>query len=70
MASNTRKGLIRILILFLTPLLRAITPTLKVELEKFLLKFYAKAMSTENPLDDMLAGFLLNIFDIDEPDEE
>ena len=70
MAGNTSKSIFRIVGLLLTPILRAITPTLEEELEKFLIRFYNKALVTENPLDDMFAGFLLRIFDIPIPGED
>ena len=70
MTSNNSKGIFRIVGMILTPILRSITPQLEQELEKFLVKFYEKAMATENPLDDLLARFLLNIFDINVPGGE
>lgn len=70
MAGQTRSGVIKVIILLLTPILRAITPTLERELEAFLMRFYKKALTTENPIDDLFAGLLLNIFDIDEPEGE
>jgi len=70
MASNNTGGILRIVGMLLTPILRAMTPKIEEELEKFLLKFYVKAEATDNPLDDLLAGFLLRIFDIDIPEGE
>ena len=67
MASNNSRSIFRIVGLILTPILRAVTPEIEKELESFLIKFYGKAMATENPLDDLLARFLLNIFDIPVP---
>lgn len=69
MASQRSGNILKIVGLLLTPIVRAITPTLEQELEKFLLRFHAKALATENPLDDLLSGFLLRIFDIPDPED-
>lgn len=70
MASNRSGGILRVVGMLLIPILRAITPTLEEELEKFLLKFHGKCLATENPLDDLLSTFLLRIFDIPVPGDE
>lgn len=46
-------------------IVRAVTPKLEEELEKFLVSFHEKCLKSENPWDDMLSGFLLEIFDIE-----
>jgi len=70
MASQRSGTILRIVCLFLTPIVRAITPKLEEELEKFLIKFHGKCLETDNPLDDLLSGFLLRIFDIPVPEGE
>jgi len=58
---------VRIAALVLAPVLRALTPVIEDELEKFLLKLYDRAEKTDNPLDDMFVGMLLDILDIERP---
>jgi len=60
--------IIELLIKILAALLPLITPTLRKELEKFLLNWYEKAKETPNPWDDFLAKFLLRILGIEVPD--
>lgn len=52
----------------LSPVVGVISEELKAELETFLIKYYHKAMETENPWDDFLARFLLRILDIPVPE--
>jgi hypothetical protein len=61
--------IINLLISILSTLIPLITPILKVELEAFLLGWYAKAKETPNPWDDFLAKFFLRIFGIPIPGE-
>ena len=60
--------IVQLILKLLIPMLSVITPVLKEELETWLLEFYAKALETENPWDDFVAGFLLDIFSIPRPD--
>lgn len=68
MASQTVSTIVRIVAMVLGPILRAMTSKIEEELERFLIKFYAKCETTENPLDDLLAGFLLDMLDIPRPE--
>jgi len=64
----TLKWVIRLVLLLLKPIMTIVTPTLRKELESFLVAYYKKAEETENPWDDFLALFLLNIFDVSVPE--
>lgn len=59
--------IVDMLIRILAALLPILTPTIREELERFLLAWYAKAMETTNPWDDFLARFLLRILQIPIP---
>jgi len=59
--------LINLVVSILRPLVDIVSPTLRKELEDFLIDFYNKSMETENPYDDFLARFLLRIFAIPIP---
>lgn len=59
--------IITLIVTVLKPIMGILTPMLREELEKFALKFYAKAESTDNPWDDFLAEFLLKILGIEPP---
>lgn len=50
------------------PLVDIVSPTIRKELEDFLINLYNKAIETDNPWDDFLARFLLRIFAIRIPD--
>ncbi len=63
------RRLINIIGMILMPVLRAMTPVIERELEEFLLKMHAKALKTDNPVDDMFTGFLLDMFDIPRSEE-
>jgi hypothetical protein len=65
MASNTSKGILRVVVLLLGPILKAVTPAIKGELASFLKKLDAKAEATPNPIDDLFTGFLLDIFEVE-----
>jgi len=68
MAAQNVKGIIKIISWLLVPILRAVSPLIEEELEKFMVKLYVKAEGTENPLDDLLVGFLLDMLDIKRPE--
>ncbi len=68
MARQSVKGIIKIVSWLLVPILRAVSPLIEEELEKFMVKLYKKAVETENPLDDLLVGFLLDMLDINRPE--
>ena len=68
MAGKTWRWLLGLIGLILKPLLKAMTPDLEQEWEKILISFYHKALKTDNPVDDLLMRFVLEIFDIPEPD--
>jgi hypothetical protein len=50
------------------PIIKAVTPIIRDALEEALLKLYAKAEATENPWDDWLVGFLLDVLAIERPE--
>ena len=64
----TLPWLIGLILKLLGPIMKALTPTLREALEGFLLDYYEKAAETDNPWDDFLALFLLNIFGIKAPE--
>ena len=68
MATITSKGVMGFIALLLRPLLKALTPMIADLVEDSLIKLYKKAEATENPIDDLFVGFLLDILDIDVPD--
>ena len=49
---------------FLGVLLPMVTPAIKTEAEELLKKLHAKALETDNPIDDYFTQFLLDIFGI------
>lgn len=61
--------IINLVVTVLKPIMSILTPMIREELEKFALKFYAKAESTDNPWDDFLAEFMLKILGIPVPTE-
>jgi len=61
--------IINILIQVFSTILPVITPTLKKELEDFLLSLYGKAKESPNPWDDFLMKFLLRVLGIPIPGE-
>lgn len=68
MAGTTSKGIFKVIVLLLGPIIRAVTPAIEEELEKFALKLYAKAEATDNPIDDLFVGMLLDMLDIPRPE--
>ncbi len=67
MARDNRR-IISLIGIILMPVLRALTPRIEEEMEKFLLMIHGKALETDNPIDDMFTGFLLDMFDIPHPE--
>jgi len=65
---TTWTWIINLLVAVLGPVLAALTPALRSELEKFAVAFYKKAEATPNPWDDFLAAFLLRMLGIPLPD--
>lgn len=65
---TTWTWIVNLLVAVLAPVLAALTPMLRTELEKFAVAFYKKAEATPNPWDDFLAGFLLRMLAIPIPD--
>lgn len=61
--------IINLLVVVLKPILQIITPMIREELEKFAVKFYAKAEATDNPWDDFLAEFLCKMLGMAVPPE-
>ena len=50
-----------------TPIMSVVTPTLRHELQDWLVEYYKRAEETSNPWDDILAGFLLDVLGIPRP---
>ena len=67
MSSKTWKGIAAIIGIVLGPMLRAITPIIKDAMEDSLLNLYSKAEETENPIDDIFVGLLLDLLSIKRP---
>ena len=61
--------IIGILVQIFSTIMPIITPSLKKELEDFLLGLYQKAKETPNPWDDFLLKFLLRMLNITVPGE-
>lgn len=61
--------IITILVQIFSTIMPIITPTLKKEMEDFLLGLYAKAKESPNPWDDFLLKFLLRMLNIPIPGE-
>ena len=57
--------LVPILVLILKPIVNALTPIIREEIEKAVKSWYPKALATPNPWDDFLVGFLAKILKID-----
>ena len=53
----------------LAAVLPLVTPSIKKELEKFLVELHAKALRSKNPVDDYLTKFLLDLMGIEYNDE-
>jgi RsiW-degrading membrane proteinase PrsW (M82 family) len=64
---TTWTWIINLLIAVLAPVLAALTPMLRTELEKFAVSFYKKAEATPNPWDDFLAAFLVRMLGLPLP---
>lgn len=52
----------------LRPILAVMTDKIVEELKTLVVRMYTKASATENPLDDLLVGFLLDVMDVERPD--
>jgi len=57
--------LISILVMILKPIVNALTPIIREEIEKAVKAWYPKACATPNPWDDFLVGFIAKILKID-----
>lgn len=68
MAQVTSKGVLGLVALLLKPMMSVLSPMIRDLVDESLLKLYAKAQATENPIDDLFVGFLLDILDIDVPE--
>lgn len=62
--SITWKWLWPILVPVVGQLLDLLTPAIKAQINEFLLGIYEKAKMTENPLDDFVMGYILDLFNI------
>lgn len=62
------KRVLAVLAFIFRPLLKIMTPKIEEALEKFVLDLYRKALETDNPVDDLVVGFLLDILDIERPE--
>lgn len=61
--------IINLIVTVLKPIVAIVTPIIREELEKALLKLYAKAEATDNPWDDFLVEVLLKLLGIEVPTE-
>lgn len=61
---RTWKGILRIVALFLKPILSLASPMIKEELRKLLQAWYEKAKATENPIDDYLVEFIADLLGV------
>ena len=61
---KTWKGIIRIIGLFLKPMLGLASPMIREELRKLLQSWYNKAKATENPIDDFLVEFIADLLGV------
>jgi len=61
---RTWKGIVRIIGLFLKPILALASPMIKEELRKLLQAWYNKAKATENPIDDYLVEFIAGLLSV------
>ena len=61
---RTWKGIIRIIGIFLKPILNLATPMIKEELRRLMQAWYDKAKATENPIDDYLVEFIADLLGI------
>ncbi len=59
--------IIQLLVTVLKPILGLLTPMIRTEMEKLVLKLYQHAEETPNPWDNFLADFLMAILDIEKP---
>jgi len=64
---TTWTWIVNLLVTILRPILAIISPMIRTELEKFVLKLYVKAEATDNPWDDFLAEFLLKMLGLETP---
>lgn len=62
--------IVNLLVTVLKPIVGIVTPIIREELEKALLKLYAKAEASDNPWDDFLVEILLKILGIPVPEGE
>ena len=67
-SAKTWKGILKIVALILGPLLKIVSPMIKDALTEALQKLYLKAYATENPVDDLLVGLLLELLGIPYPE--
>ena len=67
-SAKTWKGILKIVALILGPLLKIVSPMIKDALTDVLQKLYLKAYATENPVDDLLVGLLLELLGIPYPE--
>lgn len=58
-------AIVKIVLALLKPLMSIITPKVEGELEKWLRAFHKRCLLTPNPWDDILSGFLCDIFDVE-----
>jgi hypothetical protein len=61
---RTWKGIVKIIGLFLRPILSLASPMIKAELKKLLQNWYDKAKATENPIDDLLVEFIADLLGV------
>ena len=63
----TWKVIVSMALKLLIPMLKVVTPVLVQELKSGIQQFYLKALETDNPWDDLLAEFLMEILSVEKP---
>jgi len=61
-------AVVKIVMLVLSPLLGLLSPMIRDALKKAVSDLYLKALETENPFDDLLLGFAMDLLGIPKPE--
>lgn len=59
-----------LLSLLFNTIIPALTPALKDLLAEYAVSFYWHAKETDNPVDDVIARFILDVLDVQEPTQK
>lgn len=68
MAATTWVSVIKIIAIILSPLLAVVSPMIKKFLGEQLQDLHRKALATDNPVDDLFTGLLLDLLSIPRPE--